>query len=102
DGQSWYMTYDARAMSAKIQYAVTDGATKQTLADFGTRSVAGSPRQRNTSFPNKPQRAWTYDVLGRVLTDQVNVAGDVRLDRGFSYFQDGNVHTVMCGNYGPG
>src|SRR5439155_25186117 len=72
DGQAWYTTYDPRAMPRLVEYATTDGGARQTLADYGQRSTAGYPRRRDTgtSFGGQ-SRAWTYDLLGRLLTDRV-------------------------------
>jgi RHS repeat-associated protein len=62
DGTAWSYAYDARGLLAGAYYGGT------TLASY-TRSVAGPPRYRTSTFDQR--RDWSYDVLGRVTYDRI-------------------------------
>ena len=67
NGQRFRIDYDTRGLPSDIFW--WEGTWKR-IARY-TRARGGQPRKRSTDFAQ--ERVWTYDVLGRVLTDTVRV-----------------------------
>ena len=68
DGTRWQVTYDTRGLPAAVNWAKPGERVPPTLAAY-ERSLAGAPRVHRSTYDQ--QRTWTYDALGRVVTDRV-------------------------------
>jgi RHS repeat-associated protein len=88
DDSKLRISYDSRGLSHTFSWYDHATARWRLVADYDDRSIAGAPRQRKTQQNDFNQRRdWTYDVLGRVLSDQVKTisTGDIRLQRSYIY-----------------
>jgi RHS repeat-associated protein len=100
NGQTVFTNYDVRGMPHLVEYAPSAGGARQTLANYGDRGVDGRVRRRTTgTFFGGQARDFTYDVLGRELSDAVTVGPATRLSRSYTYYDAGNVHTIDGANY---
>ncbi|MBL9020034.1 MAG: hypothetical protein JNL83_37965, partial [Myxococcales bacterium] len=95
--------YDARGLPSTVSVSVDGGLTfLPTIID--TRNIAGLVTKRRADYPSSPtppmafiESVWTYDVLGRVLTQTVNkgTPGTTRVARQtLTYFGNDDVNTL--------
>ncbi len=66
DGQNWKTSYDERGLVATVEWFDPQENKWQKVADC-QRSVTGQVRKRNTAYGQI--REFTYDILGRPVTD---------------------------------
>lgn len=90
--QRWQTTYDARGLEQAVQW--WDGAAWRSVADYGTRALAGAPRSRTTDAIYNQRRDWTFDVMGRAVTDNVKWSSTTRSARTYAYFQSGDLSSI--------
>lgn len=97
DGQRWRISYDERGLVDTVEWLDLQTDMWQVVADYD-RSVAGFPRVRTTSFDQN--RSFTYDPLGRHLTDTIVANGAEIATRGYTYSDAGNLTEVSGGTSG--
>jgi RHS repeat-associated protein len=88
DGTQWRTDYDARGLAQSVTWLdPSSGAWKQVAGL--TLSLAGQPRATTSAYG--PARAWTFDLRGRPIDDQISVSGAPRSRHRYDYFGDGDV-----------
>lgn len=92
DGQQHRIQYDARGMVDRVEWFDPTANTWQVVTDY-ERALAGAPRTRHAPFANQ-NRAFTFDVLGRVTADVISANGAVVADRNYDFNQAGDLTTV--------
>lgn len=91
DGQKWRLNYDQRGLVRQVRWHNPAIGDWQEVADY-ERNLSGLPRMRHTSFGQS--RAFTYDTLGRPLTDVVEVNGSTIAERRYTYSGAGDLAQV--------
>jgi RHS repeat-associated protein len=88
DGQMWSIAYDGRGLVETVRWYDPAAENWQNVADY-ERSLAGLPLARGSSYGQT--RTFTYDSLGRPLTDVVTVNDSPLADRSYTYNDSGDL-----------
>ena len=94
-GEKWRISYDERGLVESVDWFDPDPTAIgwKSVANY-ERELIGLPLARNTDFGQT--RSFTYDVLARPLTDNVNLDGisEMLAERSYDYSGAGNLENV--------
>jgi RHS repeat-associated protein len=93
DGQRWRLGYDSRGLVQTVEWYDPRAATWRKAAEYD-RSLAGLPRARRTSYGQL--RKYTYDMVGRIVTDTITAPGHSApiATRSYTYTGSGDLAAV--------
>jgi len=66
-----------------------------TLATLEVSPYTGVARGRHGASSAAPSQTWTYDDIGRIVSNKVSASGTLRAGEGATYYANGNVATLL-------
>ena len=91
DGQQWGMGYDSRGLVERVEWFDPQANQMRRVAGY-SRNALGLPSQRTTDYGQT--RTFTYDVLSRVVGDQIAANGQPVAAHSYAFNDAGDLVQV--------